>query len=165
MKSLSLPLVLVASLMLAACAGGNRDVGINDAAQDEFRVITKAPLTVPPDYRLRPPTPGQALPAEVDPARRGNVTAFGEGFGQDASASERALVAAARANAVNPAIRAQVDFEQARMIRKSTGDSDSILGWTGTEEEREAAATDNATGGDPVTLGRPSTSTLKLPGT
>ena len=44
---------------------------------DEFRVVKKAPLVVPPDYSLRPPNAGQALPAEVDSDRIASVSAFG----------------------------------------------------------------------------------------
>ena len=49
--------------------------------------------------------PGSGQPFEVDPSRAGTASAFGADIGQAASASERALVAAAGANAVSPVIR------------------------------------------------------------
>lgn len=128
---------------------------------DEFRVVKKAPLVVPPDYSLRPPEPGAGQPFEVDPTRSGTVTAFGADIGVDASASERALVAAAGANAVSPVIRSQVDWEEARIIRKSSTVSDRVIGWDGAEEE----TADSATGGGEVTIERGSGERLKLPGT
>ncbi len=78
-------LMLAAGLAIAmtsACSSlSNRS-----NSPDEFRVVKKAPLIVPPDYSLRPPTPGQAQPFEVDPARAGIASAFGTTVGADASA-------------------------------------------------------------------------------
>ncbi len=151
--------------LLPACAGGARDPGINDSQQDEFRVITKAPLTVPPDYALRPPQAGVAQPMEVD-AERVSVTAFGSTIGQDASEIERALVAAADANAVSPVVRAQVDYEQAGIIRKSPGLTDRLMFWRGSEEELADARADTATGGQEIEIERKSRRAgIKLPGT
>ncbi|MEL7041821.1 MAG: DUF3035 domain-containing protein [Pseudomonadota bacterium] len=128
---------------------------------DEFRVVKKAPLVLPPDYSLRPPGAGEGIPFEVDPARAGAASAFGTDIGQSASASERALVAAAGANAVSPVIRQQVDWEEARVIRKSQSVSDQVIGWDGAEDQ----SPDSATGGDEVTIARGSGDRMKLPGT
>ncbi|MEO0881406.1 MAG: DUF3035 domain-containing protein [Pseudomonadota bacterium] len=148
--------------MASACtsSGDGRRAG----TPDEFRVVKKAPLTVPPEYSLRPPDAGTAVPAEVDPARAERAFSFGEQIGLDASDAERILVARAGAIAVNPIIREQVDYEEAGLLRKSRRVANSVTGWTGSEEERELAATDNATGGD-VTIERSSGPRIKLPGT
>ncbi|MDJ0922351.1 MAG: DUF3035 domain-containing protein [Henriciella sp.] len=131
---------------------------------DEFRVVKKAPLVVPPDYSLRPPSSGQAQPIELDPSRTEATTAFGASVGQDASASERALVAAAGANAVSSVVRTQVDYEEARVIRKSQSAMDRIMFWSRTDEPYPVE--DSATGGEEVMIERGSgTSRLKLPGT
>lgn len=153
-----------ALVLTSACASGPRDPGVNDAQQDEFRVVKKAPLTVPPNYSLRPPRAGVAQPAEVDETRA-QVTAFGSTVGADASAAERALVAAADANAVSPVIRAQIDYEEAGMIRKSDSFADRVLFWRGSEEERAAAESDSATGGERVEIEPAGGSAIKLPGT
>lgn len=129
---------------------------------DEFRVVTKAPLVVPPDFNLRPPVVGQALPAEVSEGAAATRVAFGTTLGQNASLSERALVAAANANAVNPIVRSQVDFEEARIVRKSSEMSDRIMFWRKDGSEQSG---DTATGGEPVQIQRGSGDRLKLPGT
>ncbi|MEO0754544.1 MAG: DUF3035 domain-containing protein [Pseudomonadota bacterium] len=162
--SLAIPTLVLVAAFATGCAG-RPDSGINEGRQDEFLVVTKPPLTVPPEYNLRPPQAGQALPLEVDPTRSATITAFGETLGQGASASERALVAAAGANAVDPLIRSQVDWEEAATIRKSRSLADRVLFWRGNEEERAAAATDNATGGVPVVIADPRMGRTKLPGT
>ena len=82
-------------------------------------------------------------------------------------ASERALVAAADANAVSPMIRTEVDYEEFKTIRKSRSISDRILFWRkDNPEDAESAATDNATGSAPVTIESTTAKPrVKLPGT
>lgn len=147
-------------LALGACSS----IGGERRTPDEFKVVTKSPLSVPPEYSLRPPPAGQAQPAEV--TQNADVTvSFGQDFGKDASASEKLLVASAGAIAVNPVIRSQVDYEEAGIIRKNQGFADRVLFWRGTDEERAQAEGDSATGGESVAIeqsGRPS---VKLPGT
>jgi hypothetical protein len=142
--------------LVTGCAGLR---GSN--SPDEFRVVKKAPLVVPPEYSLRPPQAGQSQPLEVDAERAGTASAFGTDIGQDASAAERALVAAADANAVSPIIRQQVDWEESRTIRKSSSIADRVLFWQDDPEE----PADSATGGAEVTIERGSGERLKLPGT
>lgn len=58
---LLLPLSLAA---LSACSGGSvKDtLGISRSAPDEFRVVARPPLSVPPQFNLRPPGTGEASP-------------------------------------------------------------------------------------------------------
>ena len=160
MKKTAVILAAGAALATAGCQSLNG----TPTSPDEFRVVKKAPLVVPPDYNLRPPQAGQAQPFEVDPTRAGVATAFGADVGSDASAAERALVARAGANAVSPIIREQVDFEEAKIIRKSTSVTDRVMFWRKGGEEDTGG--DSATGNEPVTIeqgnGR---NRLKLPGT
>ena len=156
MKSAILVSTCIAGMLVSGCAalGGTN-------SPDEFRVVKKAPLVVPPEYSLRPPEAGSGTPFEVDPTRAGTASAFGTDIGQNASASERALVAAAGANADSPIVREQVDWEEARIIRKSISVSDRVLNSDGSEQE----SADSATGGGEVQIARGSGDRLKLPGT
>lgn len=160
MKKTSL---LLASSVGLALLSGCGSLANRASAPNEFRVVTKAPLVVPPDYNLRPPTPGQAQPFEVDPARAGTASAFGTSVGADASAAERALVAAAGANSVSPVIRQQVDFEEARVIRKSSDVTDRVISWEAGSEADTGG--DSATGNKPVEIERGRGERIKLPGT
>lgn len=158
-------LILTASVSLfalGACSSVGSALGGERRTPDEFKVVTKAPLSVPPEYSLRPPSSGQAQPAEVV-ASSERAVSFGQDFGVDASASEKLLVRSAGAIAVNPIVRSQVDFEEAGIIRKDPAFTDRVVSWQGTEEERAEAAGDSATGGESVTItGKPA---VKLPGT
>lgn len=161
MAKSSLLLTASASLLvLGACSsfGGERPT------PDEFKVVTKSPLSVPPEYALRPPPAGQAQPAEVT-QNADRAVSFGQDFGQNASASEKLLVASAGAIAVNPVIRSQVDYEEAGIIRKDRNFSDRVLFWRGTDDEQAEATGDSATGGESVTIEQSGRPTVKLPGT
>ena len=159
-------LILAAGAALVATTACTSS-GNGGATPNEFRVVTKAPLSVPPEYSLRPPGAGSTTPAEVAAAETSVTTAFGTELGKDASASEKALVAAAGANAANPAVRAQVDYEESKTIRKSSSIGDRIMFWRKDKpEDAAAAATDNATGDQAVTIERASGGPrIRLPGT
>ena len=144
-----------ALLATAGCIGGGGPSG-----PDEFRVVTKAPLSIPPEYSLRPPPAGTTVPAEADPTRAPVATAFGSTVGADASAAERALVTAAGANATNPMIRSIVDYEEAGTVRKSREDADQILTY-----QDGGPVEDSATGDGEVSIARGSGDRIKLPGT
>ena len=50
-------LVMLAMVALSACTAGMREsFGYGKQAPDEFLVLTKSPLVIPPDYALRPPS-------------------------------------------------------------------------------------------------------------
>ncbi len=63
---------------LAACSQDvKEDLGLAKVAPDEFSVITRAPLSVPPDYTLRPPRPGTSRPMEISTRDDARQTVFG----------------------------------------------------------------------------------------
>ena len=69
MKSVKIAagLLIVAGVALSGCQSTKNALGLNKVVPDEFRVVTKAPLVVPPDYALRPPAPGEPRPQELQP--------------------------------------------------------------------------------------------------
>ena len=46
------------TLALSACSNIKQTLGLVKQGPDEFTVITRAPLTVPPNFELTPPKPG-----------------------------------------------------------------------------------------------------------
>src|SRR6195952_5646227 len=61
------PLLLGGALvLLGGCSGDKlaRTFGLTRDAPDEYTVTTRAPLSMPPDYNLRPPRPGAPRPQE-----------------------------------------------------------------------------------------------------
>lgn len=65
---------LALTLALAACtnAGVRDSLGLNREAPDEFVVVSRPPLSVPPEFELRPPRPGEAprVPTAESQARK-----------------------------------------------------------------------------------------------
>ena len=112
--------LLLGSLVLTGCEGTKQALGIQDKkAPDEFAVLSKAPLIIPPDFSLRPPAPGQAGPQDSvyrNDARRvltgnsGPITQA-DAVAAGTSAGELALLRQAGAENVDSSIRKTVNEE------------------------------------------------------
>ena len=164
MNKIVVTLLIGGALALGTgCASSNNN-GARSGVPDEFVVVKKAPLTVPPDYSLRPPELGTVRPVEVK-AENQAVAAFGTELGQDASSVERMLIARAGAIAANPNIRSIIDYDESGLLRKGSTISDAVTGYSASEEELAIAAEDSATGGSDVTIARGDGRRIKLPGT
>lgn len=165
-------LILVAALTLSACGGLRDQLGLNKNSPDEFRVVSRAPLTVPPDFALRPPAPGVPRPqvgTPTDQARRALTGASPEDLSQGAdngaddgrSAGERAILGAAGADNADPAIRQTVDRETDRINSESEDFLQALIFWRKddppgllVDPEGEARRLqENATLGRDVTVG------------
>jgi hypothetical protein len=58
-------------LPIGACSGTLADqLGMGKRAPDEFAVVARQPLIIPPDFDLRPPQPGAERPVGVRPSDR-----------------------------------------------------------------------------------------------
>ena len=57
-------LAAAAIFALAGCEGVKKQFGLTKQSPDEFRVVARAPLSLPPDFTLRPPDPGAVRPQE-----------------------------------------------------------------------------------------------------
>lgn len=113
-KHNSLLAALLATVMLAGCSNAKEQLGLTRSAPDEFAVVKRAPLEMPPDYGLRPPVPGAPRPQEQNVGEQARETVFGsdQGTRQAAPASgEAALLQEAGAYETDPNIRRVVDRE------------------------------------------------------
>ncbi|MEE2525368.1 DUF3035 domain-containing protein [Hyphobacterium sp. HN65] len=164
--------VLTVAVAVAGCA--NR----RSAEPDEFRVVTIAPLTVPPEYNLRPPRPGEPRPEEIFPDQAARAALIGARTEFEGTDGEALLVARAGGGEADPFIRAIIDGESAAIVRKSTSFSNQILFWgrdseglgedavtidAETEAER-LRLSDQVTGGSDVEIEQDRSTIGKLPG-
>jgi hypothetical protein len=78
-RNLAAALSLATLMALAGCHGGPKGVfaATKHGAPDEFAVGRQAPLTVPPDFALVPPRPGQPRPQETDSSTQALQALFG----------------------------------------------------------------------------------------
>src|SRR6516162_1451726 len=57
-------LCLAGTLLTTGCSDFKKSMGLEPTLPDEFAVESRAPLTIPPDFELRPPQPGASRPQE-----------------------------------------------------------------------------------------------------
>jgi Protein of unknown function (DUF3035) len=171
--------LLACCIALAGCGGIGRALGVAKSSPDEFSVVTKAPLVIPPDYTLKPPAPGVQSPqtdttAEAQAALLGGTTSDSTSdaasnappLPSTMSDGERALVIAAGAEYADPLIRQVVDQEYAGLTDKGPSLSDRLIFWdhpvssvdTAINPEAEAQRLDTQ-GNSPKTTERVSTPT------
>ena len=129
----SAPVVLVASLGLAGCAGDDlsRTIGLTRDAPDEFTVTTRAPLSMPPDFSLRPPRPGASRPQELTERQQAEATLSPTtalaGAPSGSSPGQQALLSAAGPDAPRD-IRNEVDAE-AQLDAPGRSFADRLMFW------------------------------------
>ena len=68
---------LAAAAALGACANTKATGFGSRSGPNEFAVTRAAPLTMPPDFALRPPKPGAPRPQEVSPSAQALAAMFG----------------------------------------------------------------------------------------
>ena len=114
---------------LSGCQTASKAFGLSKIAPDEFRVVTKAPLILPPDYALRPPAPGEPRPEELQPESAARKALLGERQALVRSDGEKLLASKAGADRADPLIRYVVDDEFGALAHKDKGFADWIMFW------------------------------------
>ena len=66
-RSVAVLTLAASTLALGACGTLRDRAGLGRVTPDEFLTVSTAPLSVPPEYGLRPPSPGQPRPQELAP--------------------------------------------------------------------------------------------------
>jgi hypothetical protein len=168
--------VISAGALLAGCQATKETLGLTKRSPDEFRVVSRAPLSLPPDYNLRPPTPGAPRPQEGTPRDQAQAAVFGtqtasvndavppigEGSeGSAQSAGESALLQSAGISGVDPNIRKLVDAETNQDETDSKSLADELTFWRTPEPygtvvdpaAEQKRLQENAALGKPVTEG------------
>ena len=138
----------VLGMGLSGCQSTAKALGMTKVVPDEFRVVTKAPLTVPPDYSLRPPTPGEPRPQELQPESAARAALLGERASQQRSQGEKLLVAKAGADKADPLVRYVVDDEFGDLAHKDPSFADKVLFWRKDKKAEAAAQTAKASGAE-----------------
>ncbi len=164
--TVGLAAMAAAALALSGCGQVREAFGQDKQAPDEFQVVARAPLSLPPDYSLRPPQPGAARPQEVAPRDQAAATIFGnttEGPAtvEAASSGEAAFLDNAGAAGVDPQIRELVDAETKIEIEQDQQFIDELIFWRDPDapgvvidpQKEQQRLQENAALGKPVTEG------------
>lgn len=105
-------LFLFAVIMLSACSSGNGLIGAKNAP-DEFEVVIRPPLTLPPNFTLRPNDDNDAASANLANAQAG-VSAIGQSqslLGTNNSANASSFEELFGTDQIIPNIRNIIDEE------------------------------------------------------
>lgn len=138
-RTARLGLIFAAVVAVSGCDRARETFGLNKSSPDEFAVVTRAPLKVPPNYRLRPPAPGTPRPQEGTTQESARAVLIGDAqrtaTGEASSTTgESALLARAGAANADPTIRQTVDRESAILGEDSKGLVSRLLFWQEKEQ-------------------------------
>ncbi len=136
----------------AGCGTVSGALGQNKAAPDEFRVVTKAPLVVPPDYALRPPAPGEPRPQELQPESQARVALLGEREATARDDAEKTFVAKAGAEKADPLIRYVLDDQFGSIAHKDKSFADRVMFWRKGDPQTTQVAAAEAAADSPAPL-------------
>ena len=132
-------------LALSGCSQTRQALGLNKQSPDEFQVVARAPLSLPPDYNLRPPMPGAPRPQEGTARDQAQTAVFGNydtsavigDTAPGSSQGEVALLQSAGATGINPDIREIIDRETSDLIAQDQRFIDSLIFWRDPEPPGE----------------------------
>ncbi len=175
---------LCAGVGVAGCQSASHALGLGKVSPDEFRVVTKAPLVLPPDYALRPPAPGQPRPQELQPESAARQALMGQRANDARDDGEKLLASKAGADRADPLIRYVVDDDFGALAHKDKGFANWVMFWrkdkpaadpgiasdpgaataTPVNAAAESARITSLTGNQTVVISRHAETKLKLPG-
>lgn len=120
-----------ALLSLSACEKTKEQFDFSKKPPDEFAVVKRAPLEMPPDYTLRPPSPGAPRPQELTPTEEARAAVTGKAptrnnAGEAVTKGEALLLQKTGATTADPSIRAVVDRETAEIVDEEKTGLDKI---------------------------------------
>lgn len=156
------------ALVSTGCTSTSRALGLEKSAPNEFNILTKAPLIVPPEYNLRPPAVGASSAENNYTQRTAREALLGDIDDAEPSQGEIALMAKAGVNRSNPEIRLELDGANS-VERKSVGFTNRVLFWQNGQvldaqgnpvsldadnEARRLESINSATGGGQTTISK-----------
>ena len=137
----------VSTLALAGCGSMRESIGLTKVTPDEFLTVSTAPLTVPPEYGLRPPAPGQPRPQELAPESAARQILLGQRQAVTRSPGEQVLVAQAGGDRADPLARYVVDDEFGDLAHKEEGFANRLLFWRRDDAASQAPTTTQTANG------------------
>lgn len=127
--------------VIGACEDTRESLGLTRQAPDEFAVYQRAPLSVPPDYGLRPPIPGTREGNRVTPtddARGALLTTSANSIpttptappGANYSMGTLALLNRTGGLDADPEIRAKVNEETTILAEADQSFTERLMFWS-----------------------------------
>jgi len=122
-------------LLAGGCDSTREVLGLTKSAPDEFAVYKRAPLSLPPDYGLKPPIPGATRRQAVEPRGQAEM-AIREITGSRvespppaSSPGLQALLAKTGALNADPGIRSSINRETSILAEEDQTFTERIMFW------------------------------------
>ena len=122
------------ALSLIGCESIREAAGVTKEPPDEFAVVTKSPLVIPPDFNLRPPKPGASPTNQTSPTVAAQSALFGDDPAAAAAAipgnysqEERILLANSGGANADHSIRKQIASDAKDMEATEDSFTDELL--------------------------------------
>jgi len=126
----------VSAAALMGCGSIREAAGLGKQGPDEFAVVTKQPLVIPPEYNLRPPRDGAPPTNQVAPTDAAQSALFDNDPATaakyvtgDFSQAEKLLLAQTGAVNTDPAIRQEVASDGRAMEAADDTFTQKVLFW------------------------------------
>ena len=122
------------AVLLAGCSSSSDVVGTGKDAPDEFAIVTKQPLIIPPDFNLHPPRPGSPPTNQLSPTDTAQAALFSDDPNQAASNihgsysdGEKQLLARAGAANATDSIRQLIAADNKNLAAADSDFTNSLL--------------------------------------
>jgi hypothetical protein len=146
-------IVLAAAAGLSGCSSIRSAAGIDKSTPDEFAVVTKAPLVIPPDYNLHPPKPGAVPTNQQSPTASAQAALYASDesganptpqSGGNFSDGEKAILAQANATNADHSIRQEIASDEKSMQGADESFTDKVLFGGGPTDNSDKAVNADA---------------------
>ncbi len=155
MKSKHLLILSATLLALAGCNDVCETVGLVNTPPDEFAVIDHPPLSMPPDFELRPPRPGAQPTHTVSPSTNAAKALYGDGKMEtvpqqgvsslkvdELSPSEKTLITQTASEQADPSIRSKLDKEGGQQVVGNRRLLEAITFWKDPKKDEQGTVVD-----------------------
>lgn len=169
-RTIGIAMMASLALSLTACESAKKIISNPKDAPDEFVVYQRPPLSLPPEFALRPPKPGTTGPQAITPTDQARAALLQQAP-QIQNADERdpnlsdglnAIMAKTGANAADPSIREVVNAETSLLSKEDQRLADKMIFWVDDKpyegtvvdaEKEQQRIRENQALGKPITEG------------
>ena len=128
MKYTALATGILCTLLMMGCSNMRNELGLGRYSPDEFAVVKRAPLTLPPDYNLRPPSEDGVNQTARTASEEARTAVFGGQNNRQASVEgNEVLLSKMGAKQADPNIRRTLDREGGYIPVEDRSTIDKIL--------------------------------------
>ena len=130
-------LLIAFAATLGGCESARKIVGNQKDAPDEFAVYQRPPLSLPPDFALKPPNENSGRPMAISPSDQARAALLQQSARvqterkPDPNLSDglNAMMHKTGADAADPSIREVVNAETSLLAKEDTRFADKIIFW------------------------------------